>query len=113
MRPMARPSSRLVTPRTSDDPSSADTVVKASTMSAKYSAGPKSSASLTKRGARKVSSNVPMVPATNDPIAAVARAAAPRPRRAMTLPSTAVMIEPDSPGVFSRIDVVELPYMAP
>ena len=56
---------------------------------------------------------VARVPATNDPIAAVARAAAPRPRRAMRLPSSAVMIAPLSPGVFSRIDVVEPPYMAP
>ena len=56
---------------------------------------------------------VASVPATNDPIAAVARAAAPRPRRAMRLPSRAVMIAPLSPGVFSRIDVVEPPYIAP
>ena len=89
------------------------TVVKASTMSAKYSAGPKRMASFTKSGARKVSSSVPMVPATKDPIAAVASAAAPRPRRAIWLPSRAVMMDPDSPGVLSRIDVVELPYMAP
>ena len=56
---------------------------------------------------------VASVPATKEPIAAVARAAAPRPRRAMRLPSSAVMIAPLSPGVFSRIDVVEPPYMAP
>ena len=56
---------------------------------------------------------VASVPATNDPIAAVARAAAPRPRRAMRLPSSAVMIAPLSPGVFSRIDVVDPPYIAP
>jgi hypothetical protein len=53
------------------------------------------------------------VPATKEPIAAVASAAAPRPCRAIRLPSTAVMIEPLSPGVLSRIEVVELPYMAP
>jgi len=29
------------------------------------------------------------------------------------LPSIAVTIEPDSPGVLSRIAVVEPPYMAP
>ena len=40
-------------------------------------------------------------------------AAAPRPCRAIKLPSMAVMMEPLSPGVFSRIEVVELPYMAP
>ena len=54
-----------------------------------------------------------IVPATKEPIAAVARAAAPRPERAILLPSSAVMIDADSPGVFSRIEVVEPPYMPP
>ena len=53
------------------------------------------------------------VPATKEPIAAVASAAAPRPLRAMRLPSSAVIIEPLSPGVLSRIEVVEPPYIAP
>ena len=75
----ASPRKRLATPRNKEAPSKAETVVKASTMSAKYSAGPNSSASLTKSGARKVMAMVPRVPATKEPIAAVARAAAPRP----------------------------------
>src|SRR5690554_2199899 len=54
-----------------------------------------------------------MVPATKEPMAAVARAAAPLPERAILLPSSAVIIEPDSPGVLIRMDVVEPPYMAP
>ena len=54
-----------------------------------------------------------MVPATNEPIAAVASACAPRPFLAISWPSIAVTIEPDSPGVLSRIEVVEPPYMAP
>ncbi len=82
-------------------------------MSAKYSAGPNFSATFIATGARKVSSTVPMVPATNEPMAAVASAAAPLPRFAILFPSSAVMMEPDSPGVLSRIDVVELPYIAP
>jgi hypothetical protein len=53
------------------------------------------------------------VPATNDPIAAVVSAAAARPCRAITWPSIAVAIEAVSPGVFSRMLVVEPPYMAP
>ncbi len=77
--PKARPRSRLATPRLMEAPSRAETVVKASTISAKYSAGPNSSASLTKSGARKVSARVPSVPATKEPMAAVASAAAPRP----------------------------------
>ncbi len=54
-----------------------------------------------------------MVPATNEPIAAVASAGPPRPARAILFPSSAVMMEALSPGVFNRIDVVEPPYMPP
>jgi hypothetical protein len=53
------------------------------------------------------------VPATNEPIAAVASAGFARPRLAISKPSIAVATEPDSPGVLSRIDVVEPPYMPP
>jgi hypothetical protein len=56
-----------------------------------------------------VSASVPIVPATKEPIAAVASAAAPRPLRAMRLPSSAVITEPLSPGVLSRIEVVDPP----
>ena len=111
--PSARPMNRLARPRTRLSPSTAVTVVSARTISAKYSAGPNSSASLTSCGATKLKASVAMVPATNEPIAAVASACAPRPLRAIMLPSMAVTIEPDSPGVLSRIEVVEPPYMAP
>ena len=51
--------------------------------------------------------------AIKEPIAAVASAAPARPRLAILFPSSAVITEPDSPGVLSRIDVVDPPYMAP
>src|SRR3546814_14501599 len=54
-----------------------------------------------------------MVPAINEPIAAVASAAAPRPARAILLPSSAVIIDPASPGVLIKMDVVDPPSMAP
>ncbi|MNU01846.1 hypothetical protein D3C72_2453680 [compost metagenome] len=53
------------------------------------------------------------VPATKEPIAAVASACPARPARAMRWPSMAVAIEAASPGVLIRIAVVELPYMPP
>ena len=53
------------------------------------------------------------MPATKDPIAAVASACAARPARAILLPSIAVTTDDDSPGVLSRIEVVEPPYMPP
>ena len=56
---------------------------------------------------------MPIVPATNEPMAAVASACAARPALAILLPSMAVTTEDDSPGVFSRIEVVEPPYMPP
>ena len=96
-----------------DSPSTDDTATKASRVSAKYSAGPKRSAALAMTGAEKVSAAVASVPATNDPIAAVASAAPPRPARAIRCPSTAVITEALSPGVFRRIAVVEPPYMPP
>ena len=64
-------------------------------------------------GAPKASKIVAIVPATNEPIAAVARAAPARPALAILLPSRAVITEPLSPGVFKRIEVVDPPYIAP
>ena len=94
-------------------PSSTDTVVNATTVSAKYSAGPKRSAKDASSGAKNVSASVARVPATNDPMAAVVSAAAPRPWRAIMWPSMAVTIDAVSPGVFSRMLVVDPPYIAP
>jgi hypothetical protein len=46
-------------------------------------------------------------------MAAVASAAPARPCFAIRLPSSAVTIDPASPGVLRRIDVVDPPYIAP
>ena len=64
-------------------------------------------------GANSVTSTVATVPATKEPIAEVASAAPARPLLAIRLPSIAVTMLPVSPGVLSRIDVVEPPYIAP
>ena len=64
-------------------------------------------------GAAKAKIRVAIVPATKEPIAAVARAAPARPARAILLPSRAVITDPDSPGVLRRIEVVDPPYIAP
>ena len=92
----------------------ADTVVNAKIISAKYSAGPNfernldddrreqrneyRSRSCRRRRSRWRTWRAP-VPA--------------RPFFAIKLPSSAVAMEADSPGVLSRIVVVEPPYMAP
>ena len=111
--PSVRPSSRLSQPCSRDAPSIVVTITKASTISAKYSADPNASASFTISGAVTLSASVASVPATNDPIAAVASAAPARPLRAIWWPSIAVTIVALSPGVLSRIDVVDPPYIAP
>ena len=94
-------------------PSTALTVVNASSISMKYSGGPSLTANSATTGANSVTSTVAMVPATNEPIAEVASAAPARPLLAILLPSMAVTMLAVSPGVLSRIDVVEPPYMAP
>ena len=67
----------------------------------------------TSQGARKAMPSVAMMPATKEPMAAVARAGPPRPALAMRLPSSAVIMDALSPGVLMRMAVVEPPYMPP
>src|SRR5574343_1314137 len=108
-RPMDRPTASEARPRSMDAPRTAETVVKANTMMAKYSVGPNISATSATQGAQKVSATVARVPATKEPMAAVARAGPARPLRAIRLPSMAVTMDEESPGVFMRIEVVEPP----
>jgi len=57
--------------------------------------------------------NVAKVPAMKLPIAAIPSAAPARPCRAIWNPSSAVTTDVASPGMFTRIAVVEPPYCAP
>ena len=61
----------------------------------------------------KVSMTTAKVPAMNEPIAAMASAGPARPCIAILWPSMVVITEADSPGMFTRIEVVEPPYIAP
>src|SRR5688572_16644477 len=90
-----------------------ETSVSPTSVSAKYSGGPKSSARLESGGARKMSPMSPSVPAMNEPNAEMPSAAPARPRFAISKPSMQVITEADSPGTRSRMDVVEPPYMEP
>jgi hypothetical protein len=82
-------------------------------MSAKYSGGPNRSATRTSAGAARVRSTVAIVPATKEPTAAVVKAAPARPPCAILNPSSVVTADAASPGVFTRMEVVEPPYIAP
>ena len=78
-----------------------------------YSGGPKLSAMLASGGATSVSTITPKVPAMNEPTAAMHSAAPARPLRAIALPSMQVITDAASPGMRSRIEVVEPPYCEP
>ena len=78
-RPNASPKNRLTRPRSGEVPSTEEIVAKATTISAKYSAGPKRRATSASAGAATVRPTTPSVPATNEPTAAVANAADARP----------------------------------
>ena len=111
--PIASPSSSEMAPRSLDEPSTAVTITSANSMIARYDGAPSVTANREIDGANAASRAVPMAPATNDPIAAVANACAARPALAILLPSIAVITDDDSPGVLSRIEVVDPPYMPP
>ena len=107
------PKNRLVSPRTAEEPSTADTVTKASTISEKYSAGPNLSARPPRR--RRQEGDAERADrAGHERADGGGRQRRPaRPLRAILLPSSAVTMVALSPGVLSRIEVVEPPYMAP
>ena len=111
--PIVRPMNRPMNPRSFDPPSTLLTSTKDSNMMAKNVGAPISTAQSAMEGAKKATSSVPIVPAMKEPIAAVAKACAARPRLAIRLPSIAVITDADSPGVLSRIEVVEPPYIPP
>ena len=111
--PMVNPMNSEASPRMRLEPSTVLTATKAKTIIAKYEGAPSPIAIATTNGATKTSAPVASVPATNEPMAAVASAWAPRPALAILLPSSAVTTEEDSPGVLSRMEVVDPPYMPP
>jgi hypothetical protein len=87
--------------------------IKARSRTAKISGGPKRVAKSANRGARIIKPTMLRFPPMKDPQAEMKRAAPPRPFWVILYPSTQVMTEADSPGMFIRIEVVDPPYMAP
>ena len=88
-------------------------VTRPSTMSEKYSAGPKVSARPASSGAAMAMNSVPTVPAKKLPMAAAASARPALPCLAISWPSSVVTTDEASPGRFIRIAVVEPPYCVP
>src|SRR5262245_56856859 len=88
-------------------------IVRPNTMREKYSGGPKLNATLARDGARKVRTTTLSVPAMKDPKAEIPRAGLARPWRAIAWPSRQVTTDAASPGILTRMEVVEPPYIAP
>ena len=84
-----------------------------SRMTAKFSGGPNRNATEVSSGENSVSPMTLSVPARNEPMAAMPSAAPARPSRASACPSRQVTTDAASPGMLTRIDVVDPPYMAP
>ena len=84
-----------------------------STIRPKYSAGPNSSASRVSGAPIAAMTSVATVPAMNEAIAAMPSAMPAWPFFAMAWPSSVVTTEVASPGMLTRIAVVEPPYCAP
>ncbi|KAF0118352.1 MAG: Uncharacterized protein FD152_4693 [Xanthobacteraceae bacterium] len=82
-------------------------------MSAQYSAGPKARATLIISGASRMRPNSATVPAKNEPMAATKSAAPARPCFAISCPSRQVTTDAASPGMRTRMEVVEPPYIEP
>ena len=87
--------------------------IKPSTISEKYSSDPNIRATEVSGVPSAATSTVATQPAANEPIAAIESAAPARPWRAIWWPSRQVTTEVASPGILTRIEVVEPPYWAP
>ena len=79
----------------------------------KYSGEPNLNANLARKGAAIISPSTPIVPAMKEPRAEIPSAGPALPCRAIWYPSRQVTTEAASPGILTRIEVVEPPYMAP
>ena len=112
-RAIASPMARAERPLTAESATTAAVATKATTASAKYSAGPNTVASSASTGAKNTTRMVASRPPVNAPIAAVARACGARPRLAIRWPSKVDAIAVELPGVFIRMAVVESPNRPP
>jgi hypothetical protein len=104
------PKEIIIAPLSGLSPLRVKRATKANSMIARYSGGPKERAALDKGGAKNCKTKMPKVPATKDPMAETARAAPARPFRVIWYPSIQVMTEEASPGILTRIEVVDPPY---
>ncbi len=109
----SRPNTIIASALSTEPLASTTANTRPSVISEKYSAGPNCSANFVSGAPSSAISTVATQPAKNEPIAAMASAGPARPCLAIWWPSSVVTTEPASPGILTRIDVVEPPYCAP
>lgn len=100
-------------PLAADSPVSQPRLVRARSMRAAVSGGPKRRPKRASGGAKRVSIRMPNVPAMKEPTAAMKRACPPRPCRARRCPSSPVMMAAESPGMSMSTALTVPPYMQP
>src|SRR5512139_2647191 len=83
------------------------------TIREKYSGGPNLRANLASVGARRINRTTLTVPAMNEPNAEIPSAGPALPFLAIWYPSRQVTTEAASPGILTRMEVVDPPYIAP
>ncbi len=111
--PRSRPMTTMINPFRIDPPPRSVAMSSPKRVSEKYSGGPNFRANSARGGATKVRPSTPMVPAMKEPMAAMPRAGPARPFFAIWYPSIQVTTEAASPGMLTRMEVVDPPYMAP
>ena len=107
------PSTRAMSPLSTESATTEDVATKAKSARAKNSAGPKLVDRSASAGATKTTRKQEMNPPMNAPIAAVARACGARPSLAILWPSKVEAIAEACPGVFMRMAIVESPKSPP
>ncbi len=108
-----RPSTTMITALSTEPRASTIASPRPNTIRPKYSAGPNSSASRVSGAPIAAMTSVATVPAKNEPSAAMPSALPALPCFAISCPSIAVTTAVTSPGMLTRMAVVEPPYCAP
>ncbi len=110
---ISSPATVIRMPARSDRPARPVTRHSPTSIRAKNSGGPNSSAIAASGVATTTSAMTANMPPMKEPMAAMPRAVPPLPRFAISCPSMQVMTEAASPGTFRSTEVIVPPYMAP
>jgi hypothetical protein len=111
--PRIRPKTIMAMALSTEPCASTTAAIRPTTISEIYSGAPKDRPTCASGGANRAMMAVAIVPANKEARAAVARAGPARPWRAIWWPSMQVTTDEVSPGMLTRIAVVEPPYCAP